>query len=124
MLGTVPHTDLPPIHAACDLYLGTSIGGESFGIVLVEAMAAGLPIVASDIAGYDEVLHDGAEGTLVPPKDPRAVATAAAAILDDPATAARMSSAGRERSRAFDWQVVAARIEELYDRAVARGPLR
>ena len=124
MLGAVPHADLPSIHAACDLYLGPSIGGESFGIVLVEAMAAGLPIVASDIAGYDEVVQDGVQGTLVPPGDPRAVAEAVAEILDDPVTAARMGAAGRERSRTFDWHVVAARIEELYDRAVARGPLR
>ena len=55
MLGPVPNIDLPPFHAACDLYLGPSVGGESFGVVLIEAMAAGLPVVASDIAGYREV---------------------------------------------------------------------
>ena len=73
MLGAVPNVDLPPFERACDVYLGTSIGGESFGIVLVEAMAAGLPVVASDVPGYDEVVTDGVEGFLVPPRDPAAV---------------------------------------------------
>lgn len=124
MLGVVPNADLPPVHAACDLYLGTSVGGESFGIVLVEAMAAGLPIVASDIPGYDEVVRDGVEGLLVPPRSVSAVAAAAARILDDPALAASMSAAGLERARTFDWGIVVGRIEELYGRALALGPLR
>jgi phosphatidylinositol alpha-mannosyltransferase len=124
MLGTVPNVDLPPFEAACDLYLGTAVGGESFGVVLVEAMAAGLPIVASDIPGYDEVLTDGAEGLLVPPRDPGAVAGAVARILDDPRTAGRMAKAGRERASTFDWSIVGVRLLESYGRAIALGPLR
>jgi phosphatidyl-myo-inositol alpha-mannosyltransferase len=124
MLGPVPNVDLPPFERACDLYLGTSVGGESFGVVLVEAMAAGLPVVASDIPGYDEVVTDGVEGLLVPSRDPAGVAQAVETILDDPALAARFSAAGRARAATFDWQVVGARIEELYRRAVAIGPLR
>jgi phosphatidylinositol alpha-mannosyltransferase len=124
MLGAVPNVDLPPFEKACDLYLGTSIGGESFGVVLVEAMAAGLPVVASDIPGYDEVVTDGVEGLLVPPRDLAAVARAAGTILDDPGLASRFSAAGRARAATFDWQVVGARLEELYRRAVATGPLR
>ncbi len=124
MLGVVPSVDLPPIHAACHLYLATSVGGESFGIVLVEAMAAGLPVVASRIPGYDEVARDGVDSLLVPPRDPGSAAAAAARLLDDPELAAAFAAAGRERARTFDWHVVAARIESLYGRAVARGPLR
>ena len=124
MLGSVPNVELPPIHAACDLYLGTSVGGESFGYVLVEAMAAGLPMIASDIPGYDEVVADGAEGLLVPPRDPTAVAVAAARVLNDPDLAARMSAAGRARAATFDWSNVAARIVELYERAIGARPLR
>jgi phosphatidyl-myo-inositol alpha-mannosyltransferase len=124
MLGAVPNVDLPPFEKACDLYLGTSVGGESFGVVLVEAMATGLPVVASDIPGYDEVVTDGVEGFLVPPRDPAAVADAAAAILDDPELAVRFSAAGRARAATFDWLVVGARLEALYRRAVATGPLR
>lgn len=124
MLGSVPNVDLPPFERACDLYLGTSVGGESFGIVLVEAMAAGLPVVASDIPGYDEVVTNGVEGLLVPPGDPGAVANAVEAIVIDPAMATRLSRAGQARAATFDWGVVGARLEELYRRAVATGPLR
>ena len=124
MLGAVPNVDLPPFEKACDLYLGTSVGGESFGIVLVEAMAAGLPVVASGIPGYDEVVTDGVDGLLVPPRDPEALALAAGTILDDRSLAERLSAAGLARAATFDWGVVGARIETLYDRAVAIGPLR
>jgi phosphatidylinositol alpha-mannosyltransferase len=124
MLGAVPNVDLPPFEKACDLYLGTSVGGESFGIVLVEAMAAGLPVVASGIPGYDEVVTDGVDGLLVAPRDPEALARAAGTILDDPGLAARLSTAGLARAATFDWEVVGARLQALYERAVAIGPLR
>ncbi|MDP9184209.1 MAG: glycosyltransferase family 4 protein, partial [Actinomycetota bacterium] len=114
MLGAVPNVELPPIHAACDVFLGPSTGGESFGIVLVEAMAAGLPVVASDTPGYDEVVTDGVDGFLVAPSDPAALATAAARLLDEPEVAARLSTAGRSRVQAFAWPAVLERIEEAY----------
>jgi phosphatidylinositol alpha-mannosyltransferase len=121
-LGSVPNRDLPPIHAACDLYLGTSVGGESFGIVLVEAMAAGVPVVASDIPGYDEVVRDGLDGLLVPPRDPEALAAAAARVLDDPGLAASLAAAGPRRAAEFDWEVVIGRIEASYRRAADARP--
>jgi phosphatidyl-myo-inositol alpha-mannosyltransferase len=90
----------------------------------VEAMAAGLPVVASDIAGYDEVVTDGVDGLLVPPRDPEALARAAGTILDDPGVAERLSAAGLVRAATFDWRIVGAKLEAIYDRAVAIGPLR
>ncbi|MEP6758111.1 MAG: glycosyltransferase family 4 protein [Actinomycetota bacterium] len=126
MLGPVPNQELPPIHAACDLYLGPSTGGESFGIVLVEAMAAGLPVVASNTPGYDEVLTDGIDGLAVPPRDVEALAGAAGRVLDTPELAARLAAAGRLRADAFDWSVVIERIEDCYREALDIGasPLR
>jgi phosphatidylinositol alpha-mannosyltransferase len=119
MLGNVDHDDLPPYHAACEVFVGPARGGESFGIVLVEAMAAGLPVVASDIPGYREVVRGGVDGLLVPPSDPVALAAALAEVLDDPALAERLGAAGRERAGTYDWDAVAARLEERYAEALA-----
>lgn len=119
MLGSVPNEDLPPYHAAADVLLAPSVGGESFGIVLVEAMAAGLPVVASRIPGYDEVVTDGAEGFLVPARDDAAVAAAAGRLLDDPELARRMGAAGRERARRYDWGTVAGELEAIYREVAA-----
>jgi phosphatidylinositol alpha-mannosyltransferase len=121
MLGTVPNQELPPIHAACDVYLGPSTGGESFGIVVVEALAAGLPVVASDTPGYDEVITDENHGLLVPPRDPAALAAAAARVLDDEDLAKRLRSAGPSRARDFDWATTLGRIEDAYRDALAIG---
>ena len=126
MLGRVSNVELPPIHAACDLYLGPSIGGESFGIVVIEAMAAGLPVVVSDTPGYDEVVTDAVDGLLVPPRDVGALAGAAGRVLDDPDLAARLAAAGRARAVGFDWSVVIEQIEACYREALDIGvpPLR
>jgi phosphatidylinositol alpha-mannosyltransferase len=119
-LGAVPNEDLPPIHAACDVFVAPNAGGESFGIVLVEAMAAGLPVVASDIPGFTEVVRDGVDGSLVPPRDPAALAEAVARVLDDPALADRLAMAARERARTFSWAAVLPRIEAVYSHASGR----
>ena len=118
MLGTVPHHEVPPYHAACEVFCAPATGRESFGIVLVEAMAAGLPVVASDIAGYREVLRDGVEGILVPPGDPAALAGAVGGLLDDRAAARRFGRAGRERARRYSWDSVARDLEAVYAEAL------
>ena len=122
LLGPIPNVDIPPYLAACDLYLGASVGGESFGLVLVEAMAAGLPVVASRIPGYTEVVHDGVEALLVPPEDPAALAAAVTKVLDDPGLAAGLAAAGRDRAATYDWSEVVTRLEGLYGRASQSGP--
>jgi phosphatidylinositol alpha-mannosyltransferase len=118
MLGNVPHEELPPYHAASEVFCAPATGRESFGIVLVEAMAAGLPMVASDIPGYREVVRDGLEGRLVPPRDPPALARAVAELLDDPETAKRFGEAGRSRAWRYSWSTVAGEIEEIYREAI------
>lgn len=114
MLGNVVHAELPPYHAACQVFCAPATGRESFGIVLVEAMAAGLPVVASDIAGYREVVRDGVEGWLVPPGDPGALAQAVDRILDDPQAAETFARAGRDRAQRYSWDTVAREIESVY----------
>lgn len=122
MLGAVPSTELPRVHAACELYLGPATGGESFGIVLLEAMAAGLPVVASRIAGYDEVLTDGVDGLLVEPRDAASLADAATRVLDDPVLADRLRAGGKARAATFDWSVVARTIVDAYHEALGAAP--
>ena len=118
LLGTIPNDRLPPYHAAAEAFVSAATGQESFGIALVEAMAAGLPVVATDIPGYREVVTDGVEGLLVPPRDPEALAAGLVRVLTEPQLAERLGRAGRERARSFDWPVVVDRLEELYGRAI------
>ena len=120
-LGRMPNEELPPVHAACAVYAGCAVGGESFGVVLVEAMAAGLPVVASDIPGYREVVRADVDGLLVAPGDPGALATGLGRVLDDAELAGRLEAAGRERALTFDWSTVVDRLEDVYERATA-GP--
>jgi phosphatidylinositol alpha-mannosyltransferase len=118
-LGTVPHEALPRYHAAADVFVSPATGQESFGIVLVEAMAAGVPVVASDIEGYREVVRDGVDGLLIPPNDPNALAAAIRRVLSEPELAAALKAAGRSRAQAFSWQAVAPRLEAVYDRVLS-----
>ena len=115
MLGTVPHAELPAYHAAADVFVAPALGQESFGIVLVEAMAAGLPVVASAIAGYDEVIRDGIDGILVPPNDQHALAAAIGRVLTDPELARRLGESGRERATEFSWDSITGDLEGIYE---------
>ena len=128
MLGNVPHAELPPYHATCEIFCAPATGRESFGIVLVEAMAAELPVVASDIPGYREVVRDGVEGILIPPREPDVLAEAIGRILDDGDAAKRFGEAGRERASRYSWDTVAREVEAVYlevaDRTVAGPPER
>jgi phosphatidylinositol alpha-mannosyltransferase len=118
-LGTIPHEALPRYQAAADVFVSPATGQESFGIVLVEAMAAGVPVVASDIEGYREVVRDGVDGLLVPPNDPNALAAAIRRVLSEPELAAALKTEGRSRAQAFSWQEVAPRLEAVYDRVLS-----
>jgi phosphatidylinositol alpha-mannosyltransferase len=120
--GAIANQALPPVLASADVYVGPALGGESFGMVLVEAMAAGVPVVASAVPGYTEVVRDGIDGVLVPAGDPRALAREVARVLDDPALNARLRRAGPERAERFDWSRVAAELTGIYAEAIAAGP--
>jgi phosphatidylinositol alpha-mannosyltransferase len=114
VLGTVDRGRLPQYHAAADALVSPAVGQESFGIVLVEAMAAGLPVVATDIPGYREVVDDGVEGLLVPPGDPVALEAALRRVLEDEELAKSLGEAGRARARRYSWDVVGPEIEAVY----------
>jgi phosphatidyl-myo-inositol alpha-mannosyltransferase len=127
LLGRVSDDDKARYFATADVYVSPATGQESFGIVLLEAMAAGAPIVCSDIHGYKGVVRRGEQALLVPPRDVKALTEALAKILDDAELRRRMSGSGRQRAVQFSWENITAKVEEYYNfvirRAAAQGPL-
>jgi phosphatidylinositol alpha-mannosyltransferase len=119
-LGRVSDAEKAQLFRTVDVYASPATGGESFGIVLLEAMAAGAPIVASDIHGYKGVVRRDREGLLVPPHEPKQLAKAIARLLGDPDLRAQMSTAGRDRAEQFSWPRVAARVEDYYGFVIRR----
>jgi phosphatidyl-myo-inositol alpha-mannosyltransferase len=91
-----------------------ALGQESFGIILAEAMAAGLPVVASDIQGYRDVLEGGRLGVLVRPGDSSALADGIVRLLTDPAQRTRFAVLGRDKAASLSWEVVASRVADVY----------
>ena len=98
-----------------------SLHGESFGMVLTEALAAGVPVVASDIPGYRDVVHDGTDGLLTPPGDALALAEALRSLALDPAARGRMAAAARVSAERFAWPHVAAEVLDCYEQALSVG---
>jgi phosphatidyl-myo-inositol alpha-mannosyltransferase len=117
-LGPLARLDLARCYASADVFCAPSTGGASFGIVLLEAMACGRPVVCSDIAGYREVIRDGCEGLLVPPADASALAAALLRLLGDRQLRGEMSAAGVRRAVDFDWANVTRRVEAYYFRVL------
>jgi phosphatidylinositol alpha-mannosyltransferase len=117
--GTVSRAELPAYYASADVFCAPSTGQESFGIVLLEAMASGKPVVATNIQGYNGVMRNGVEGLLIEPKDPAALAMALTQCLADADLRRRLGQAGRERAEEFACPVVASRILATYERAMA-----
>ena len=115
LLGQVSEEDKVRVYHSVDVFCAPNTGGESFGIVLAEAMAAGAPIVASDLDAFRMVLRGGEAGELFATGDPDALAQAAARLLDDPARRAELSAAARRAVRAFDWPVVAREVVQVYE---------
>lgn len=113
-LGRVSDEQKVRYFASADIYCAPNTGQESFGIVLLEAMAAGVPIVASDIHGFKRVVERNVQGILVEPRNPRAIAAALYALARDPDLRHDMGEAGRLRAPEFSWDRVTERIVDLY----------
>jgi phosphatidylinositol alpha-mannosyltransferase len=113
-LGRVSDEDKVRYFASSDIFCAPNTGQESFGIVLLEAMAAGVPIVASDIHGFKRVVERNVQGLLVEPKNPRALAAALYALSRDPDLRHDMGEAGRARAPEFSWDRVTERIVDFY----------
>jgi phosphatidylinositol alpha-mannosyltransferase len=119
-LGRVSDDEKAQLFKTADVYASPATGRESFGIVLLEAMAAGTPIVCSDIHGYKGVVRRGREGLLVPPRKPKALASAIGQLLADDDLRAEMGRNGRERADDFSWERVTAKVDDYYGFVIRR----
>ncbi|HYN91957.1 MAG TPA: flippase-like domain-containing protein [Thermoleophilaceae bacterium] len=119
LAGQVDDTQKWRLLGEADLLCAPSLGAESFGMVLTEAFASGTPVVASDIAGYREVVRDGRDGLLVPVGDAVALGEALRALAFDPERRSEMAEAARERAERFAWPNVAREVTEVYEEALA-----
>ena len=117
-LGLVSEADKARMLRSVDVYVAPNTGGESFGMILTEAMAAGTAIAASDLDAFRRVLDGGRAGALFPTGDPAALAVLLGALLDDPDRRRALSAAAGTAVAAFDWPTVAQRVLEVYATAI------
>ncbi len=118
-VGYVSPKELPPVYHSADIFCAPSQGFESFGIVLLEAMAAGLPIVASNITGYRAIVTHNEEGYLVPPSHPEALAQALRNLLEDPGKRTLMGQQGQRKAAYYCWDNIIDQIYNLYEETIA-----
>ncbi len=113
--GFVPSDELPSYYRTADIFCAPATGGESFGIVLLEAMACGKPVVATSIGGYASVLAHREEGLLVPPRDEKSLAHALLSLLEDKSLCQQMGAKGRIKAEKYSWPNVARQVMEYYN---------
>ncbi|TET16275.1 MAG: glycosyltransferase family 1 protein [Dehalococcoidia bacterium] len=112
--GYVSYEELPRYYKSADIFCSPATCWESFGLVLLEAMAAGKPTVASDIAGYAAVVNDGVDGLLVKPRDEKALAGTILQLLQDGSLRERMGEMGKIKAGDYSWEKVAQQVMDYY----------
>lgn len=121
-VGELDRAEVPRAYRTADVFVAPSTDRESFGVIHLEAMASAVPIVASDIEGYRELLDPGREALLFPNRDESALAAAVVRVLRDAALRKSMGSAGRAKAERFSWSGIACELETRYDELLARRP--
>jgi phosphatidylinositol alpha-mannosyltransferase len=121
VLGQVSEEDKARLLTSVDVFVAPNLGKESFGIVLLEAMAAGTPVLASNIDAFRRVLDDGKAGVLVPVGDAAALAAAAGELLDDQARREQLSVEARQLVKRYDWSEVARQVVHVYETVAVDG---
>jgi phosphatidylinositol alpha-mannosyltransferase len=120
--GYIDNDELPRYYKSCDLFCAPSTKGESFGLILLEAMASGRPVVASRIPGYAGVVEHGRDGWLVTPQDPTALALALVRLLADRELRNKIAAAGQRTARRYAWPEIARRVLAVYRGQRAAAP--
>lgn len=120
-LGLVSEEDKARAFVSADIYVAPNTGGESFGIVLLEAMASGTPVLASDLEAFRRVCDEGRAGASFVNEDPADLARAAIELLDDAGERERLRREGFLRAKEFDWETVARRVLEVYESVTVTG---
>jgi phosphatidyl-myo-inositol alpha-mannosyltransferase len=115
LLGPLGDAEKASLLRSADVYVAPHTGGESFGIVLVEAMSAGAPVLASDLGAFRRVLDDGSLGVLFPVGDPQALASSLLALLEAPSERARLVATASRAVRRYDWSRVADEVLAVYE---------
>ena len=121
-VGYVSYDELPRYYETADIFCAPAIGWESFGIILLEAMAMGKPIVASNIDGYASLVTHGVEGLLVPPRDEEMLAQALITLMASESLRREMGARGRVKAADYSWEHIARRVLDYYVRVLSEPP--
>ncbi len=116
--GLMEHEKLPSYYASCDILCFPSDWEEPFGIVCIEALACGKPVIVTDSGAFREIITNGLNGFIVPKKDPSAITEKVMLLLNDDALRYKISTAALERAKSYSFNVIAQRYEELYKRLI------
>ena len=122
-VGPVSDSELPGYYQNADIFLAPNTGKESFGFIIIEAMSALTPIIASDIPGFASVMTDGREGLLVPPKDEAALARSVKQLIENPGLRTQLAMDGRATVNQFRWEKVADKVLDYYDEVSEKQPV-
>jgi len=121
-VGYVGYDDLPRYYQTADVFCAPSTGWESFGIILLEAMAVGKPVIASNIDGYASVITHNSDGILVTPKDEYKLSRALVALLNDEALCRQMAANGKLKAQQYGWELIARRVLDCYFKVLSESP--
>ena len=117
-IGRIEPELLPRYYRSADIFCSPATGRESFGIVLLEAMASGVPVIASDIPGFRRVISHGVDGLLTRPRDPDAIAEAIVTLGSNGSYREELGSRGRKKALRYDWPIIVKRLEEIFLRTL------